>query len=72
VRVYSPGSPGIDCYLMLRDRLRRDIEDRELYARTKRALARSAWPSTQHYAAAKSEVIQDFLARAATPSPRGD
>lgn len=63
-------TPEIERCLMLRDRLRSDAKDRELYARTKRALARRDWPSIQHYAEAKSEVIEDILARAAAPSPR--
>lgn len=72
VHVFSPGSPEIDRCLMLRDHLCSDAEDRELYARTKRALARRDWPSTQHYAEAKSEVIEGILARAAAPSPQED
>ena len=54
---------------MLHDRLRSDAEDSELYARTKLALASRDWPSMQHYAEAKSDVIEDILARAATPPP---
>jgi len=40
VHVFSAGSPEIGCYLLLRDRLREDEEDRELYAKTKRELAK--------------------------------
>ena len=50
---------------MLRDRLREDKEDRELYARTKRELASIDWPSVQHYSEAKTEVIEGIIARAA-------
>ena len=41
VHVYSAGCPEIERYLLLRDRLRSDPEDRELYERTKRGLARA-------------------------------
>jgi GrpB-like predicted nucleotidyltransferase (UPF0157 family) len=65
VHVFSPGSPEIDRYLLLRDRLRNNEEDRELYARTKRDLATRDWPSMQHYAEAKTGVIEGIIARAA-------
>ena len=65
VHVFSPGSPEIDRYLLLRDHLRRDEEDRAIYARTKRDLATRDWPSMQHYAEAKTEVIEGIIARAA-------
>jgi GrpB-like predicted nucleotidyltransferase (UPF0157 family) len=65
VHVFSPGSPEIDRYLLLRERLRNNEEDRELYARTKRDLATRDWPSMQHYAEAKTGVIEGIIARAA-------
>ncbi len=65
VHVFSPGSKEIERYLLLRERLREDEEDRELYARTKRELAKREWPSMQHYAEAKTEVIEGIIARAA-------
>ena len=65
VHVYSPDSPEIDRYLLLRDRLHVNKEDRELYARTKRELAERDWPSMQHYAEAKTEIIEEILVRAA-------
>ena len=65
VHVFSPGSPEIERYLLLRERLREDEGDRELYARTKRELASRDWPSMQHYAEAKTEVIEGIIARAA-------
>jgi len=65
VHVFSEGSPEIDRYLLLRERLREDKGDRELYARTKRELANREWPSKHHYAEAKTEVIEGIIARAA-------
>jgi GrpB-like predicted nucleotidyltransferase (UPF0157 family) len=72
VHVYSSGSPEIGRYLLLRDRLRADEGDRELYARTKRDLAREEWSSVQHYADAKTKVVEGIIARAATPGPSSD
>ena len=57
--------PEIERYLLLRDRLREDAEDRKLYARTKRDLASKSWPSMDHYAEAKTEVVEGIIARAA-------
>jgi GrpB-like predicted nucleotidyltransferase (UPF0157 family) len=64
VHVFSPDSPEIGRYLLLRDRLRGDAADRGLYARTKRRLATRRWPSVDHYAEAKTEVIEAILSRA--------
>ena len=50
--------------LLLRDWLRTHTDDRERYARTKRELAAKEWKYVQDYADAKSEVIQEILARA--------
>jgi GrpB-like predicted nucleotidyltransferase (UPF0157 family) len=64
LHVFSAGSPEIERYL-LRDHLRENEEDRELYARTKRELASRDWPSMQHYAEAKTRVIEGIITRAA-------
>ena len=66
LHVYSADSVEIGRYLLLRDHLRTDREDRELYASTKRKLAKGDWPSVDHYAEAKTEVVEGILARAAT------
>src|SRR5918997_1075577 len=58
VHVYSAGSKETERYLLLRERLREDEGDRELYARTKRGLAAREWPSMEHYAEAKTEVVE--------------
>ena len=54
--------------LAFRDRLRAHPEERDRYAATKRELARRTWAYTQHYADAKTEVVEAILSRAA----RGD
>jgi GrpB-like predicted nucleotidyltransferase (UPF0157 family) len=72
LHVYSAGSPEIERYLLLRDRLRENGEERELYVGTKRELARRDWPSMQHYAEAKTEVIEGIIARAAAVRSSGE
>jgi GrpB-like predicted nucleotidyltransferase (UPF0157 family) len=72
VHVYSAGSKEIERYLLLRDHLREDERDRTLYAKTKRELARREWPSVDHYAEAKTEVIEGILTRASGGSPRAE
>lgn len=63
VHVVSRGCTEIDRWVSFRDRLRNHAGDRELYARTKRDLARKTWRDTNDYAEAKSEVIARILAR---------
>jgi GrpB-like predicted nucleotidyltransferase (UPF0157 family) len=65
VHVFSVGSQEIERYLLLRDHLRENEEDRKLYARTKRELASRDWPSMAHFAEAKTEIIEGIIARAA-------
>ncbi|HEY2475071.1 MAG TPA: GrpB family protein [Candidatus Cybelea sp.] len=55
--------------LAFRDRLRADPADRELYARTKRALAEREWKYVQDYADAKGHVIEAILGRLARETP---
>jgi len=47
-----------------RDWLRTNKDDRERYARTKRALAEREWKYTQNYADAKTAVIAEIMSRA--------
>jgi GrpB-like predicted nucleotidyltransferase (UPF0157 family) len=70
VHVLSPGSREGERLLLLRDYLRHNEEDRELYAGTKRELASRDWPSMQHYADAKTEVVEGILARASGSSSK--
>jgi GrpB-like predicted nucleotidyltransferase (UPF0157 family) len=64
LHVYADGCPEIERYLRFRDRLRAAPEERELYERTKRELAQRTWEYAQHYADAKTEVVEAILARA--------
>ncbi len=67
LHVFSPGCAEIDRMLLFRNWLRSNASDRELYERTKRELARKDWKYTQNYADAKTEVVEEIIARA-----RGD
>lgn len=64
VHVFTDGEPEIGRMLAFRDRLRSSDEDRALYERTKRELAARTWKYVQHYADAKTDVVQGILARA--------
>jgi GrpB-like predicted nucleotidyltransferase (UPF0157 family) len=64
LHVFSAGSLEIDRILLFRDWLRTHAADRDLYARTKLALARKEWQHVQDYADAKTAVIEEILGRA--------
>jgi GrpB-like predicted nucleotidyltransferase (UPF0157 family) len=64
LHVFSRGCPEIERMLVLRDWLRANNADRELYARAKRELAQQDWKYVQNYADAKSAVVEAILARA--------
>ena len=68
LHVFTQGSEEIQRTLLLRDWLRTNKADRELYARTKRELAGKKWKYVQNYADAKSEVIEGILERAQASS----
>ncbi|NQX16684.1 GrpB family protein [Rathayibacter sp. VKM Ac-2857] len=64
VHLYGRGDPAIDEYLLLRDHLRRDPADRELYEATKRSLMERSWADMNAYSDAKTEVIEAIKVRA--------
>ena len=64
LHVFSAGCEEIEQMLLFRDWLRSHSDDRLLYEETKRKLAARTWKYTQNYADAKSEVVQEILARA--------
>lgn len=66
LHVFSTGCAEIERLLRFRDHLRRSNDDRLLYERTKRALAQRTWRYTQDYADAKTQVVEEILARAGT------
>lgn len=63
LHVLSLGCPEIDRMVMFRDWLRSNAADRDLYARTKLALAQKDWQFSQNYADAKTACIEEILAR---------
>jgi len=64
IHVLSSGSPAIDRYLLFRDRLRNNANDRQRYERTKRTLAAQSWSDMNDYADAKTEVVESIIAAA--------
>jgi len=70
LHVFSVGSAEIHRMLTFRDLLRTNPETRELYARTKRELARRTWKYVQDYADAKSEIVEGILAGTKESSTR--
>jgi GrpB-like predicted nucleotidyltransferase (UPF0157 family) len=64
LHVFSVGCAEITRMLAFRDHLRTNETDRMLYERTKQDLAKRTWKYTQHYADAKSEVVEEIMARA--------
>ena len=64
LHVFTLGSEEIRRMLMLRDWLRINEADRELYTSTKQSLASRNWKYVRSYADAKSEIIEAILERA--------
>ncbi len=64
VHVCDHGGSWERRHLLFRDWLRASGADRQLYAETKRALAQHDWPTMDHYADAKTDVIADIMSRA--------
>lgn len=64
LHVFSAGTSEIERMLRFRDWLRANDTDRDNYARAKRSLAQSVWRHVQHYADAKTSIIQEIMDRA--------
>lgn len=64
LHVFSSGKSEIDRMLRFRDWLRSNESDREKYAQVKRSLAKSKWRHVQHYADAKTLIVQEIMERA--------
>lgn len=64
LHTFTVGCPEIDRMIRFRDWLRSHDDDRDLYERTKRDLAAREWRFIQHYADAKSEIVEAINARA--------
>jgi GrpB-like predicted nucleotidyltransferase (UPF0157 family) len=72
LHVFSSGCPEVDRMLVFRDWLRNHASDRDLYARTKLALAGKKWKYVQNYADAKTAVIEEIMERALQGSADGN
>jgi GrpB-like predicted nucleotidyltransferase (UPF0157 family) len=69
LHVFSRGSIELERMVGFRDWLRSHPEDRDLYEWTKRELAARTWRHIQHYADAKTEVVEMIIGRAGLPPP---
>jgi GrpB-like predicted nucleotidyltransferase (UPF0157 family) len=64
LHVFTVGCPEVDRMIRFRNHLRRNPIDRKLYDAAKRELAKRDWEFIQNYADAKTEVIEQIMARA--------
>ena len=64
LHVLSSGSEESERVLIFRDWLRAHPEDRRRYERAKRELATREWKTIQDYADAKTDVVEEIIARA--------
>ncbi|MGI6425388.1 MAG: GrpB family protein [Tepidanaerobacteraceae bacterium] len=64
LHVFSEGASEIDRMLRFRDWLRLNESDRDKYAQVKRSLAKNKWRHVQHYADAKTSIVQEIMERA--------
>ena len=64
LHVFTMGCEEIERMLAFRDWLRKHPEDKKLYETKKRDLSQQVWQYMQHYADAKSAVIQEIMSRA--------
>lgn len=64
VHVWEDGDPAGDEYLLFRDHLRRDAEDRARYEAVKRELMTRSWGDSNAYADAKDDVVAAIKGRA--------
>ncbi|HET8910467.1 MAG TPA: GrpB family protein [Ktedonobacteraceae bacterium] len=64
LHVFSPDCSETEQMLLFRDWLRNNPGELQLYEQTKRELAARDWKYVQHYADAKTAVVQEILKRA--------
>ena len=66
LHVFPPNCAEVERMIAFRNHLRTDAADRLRYEAAKLDLAEREWPTVQHYADAKSDVITDIVGRALT------
>ena len=64
VHILQTGDDAIDAYLVFRDHLRSNADDRVLYASTKHSLIEQGFTDMNAYSDAKTDVIAAIMARA--------
>lgn len=64
LHVFSVGASEVERMLRFRNWLRANDADRNNYARAKRDLAQRVWRHVQHYADAKTSIVQEIMNRA--------
>lgn len=64
LHVFSAGASEVEQMLRFRDWLRANNTDRDNYARVKKSLSQRKWQHVQHYADAKTAIIQEIMERA--------
>jgi len=64
VHILGHDDPAVNDYLVLRDHLRSNAQDRTLYENTKRRLLSHRWDDMNDYADAKTDVITAIKERA--------
>lgn len=64
LHVFTEGASEVERMLRFRDWLRANDTDREYYASSKRSLAQRVWRHVQHYADAKTSIVQEIMDRA--------
>jgi GrpB-like predicted nucleotidyltransferase (UPF0157 family) len=69
LHVFTVGCSEISRMVGFRDHLRTNDADRARYERKKQELAAQTWKYTQHYADAKSEVVEGILAELGVSAP---
>ena len=69
LHVFTVSAAETDRMLLFRDRLRTNDADRDAYLQVKRDLATRTWRHVQHYADAKTAIVEQIIARATRPYP---
>jgi GrpB-like predicted nucleotidyltransferase (UPF0157 family) len=64
VHIFSSGCTEVERMIVFRNHLRRDANDRQRYEELKRHLATQDWPDINDYATAKTELVEQIVARA--------
>jgi GrpB-like predicted nucleotidyltransferase (UPF0157 family) len=64
LHVFTAGAAEIGRMVLFRDWLRASDTDRDAYLQVKRGLATRSWRHVQHYADAKTAIVEQVIARA--------